>query len=355
MIVQILSSIGLLNGLLLAFFFLFGFRPLKKHHTFFGLFLIAMTVRIAKPLVFNLALNTSMINGYFLIALITSSLIGPFLYLYIHHYIDKDSSKSNWIGHLTINVLWMSSLLILYPYWNHREIWSDYLIYGIYLQRVIYLIASAYLVHQFCGLFVFKSSKLKRTSIWLHIILLGKIIIFLSYIITFSGYGSIVQVFFIFCFFIYLLFFLLMQSSKSRNEIIYKPSLKYGGRAITQNASSSVIEKLNLLLTSHEIFTSPDLKLKDVALQLNVTPHDLSQIINQKLNKNFKQLINEHRVEKAKELIVRNHQYTLEYIGTESGFKSKSNFFTTFKKMTGTTPKIFKNTFDQSPKVSTTL
>jgi AraC-like DNA-binding protein len=56
------------------------------------------------------------------------------------------------------------------------------------------------------------------------------------------------------------------------------------------------------------------------------------------LGKSFTNLINEYRIEKAKELLETENNFTVEGIGYESGFNSKSTFFTTFKKITGKTP-----------------
>ena len=260
------------------------------------------------------------------------------------------SDYFNWKMHFIFNFTLIVTLLICFPYWNNKEIWGDQLIFIIYIQRIAYMIATGVIIHQYCGLFIPRNIEMKKVSRWLSSILIGKVLIFSAYIITFSGYGSIVQVFIIFSFFLYVLFFLLLLSSNARNEIILQPSPKYGGRKIEDQTTFNVLEKLNQLLISQELYRIPDLKIKDVAEKLNTSPHQLSQIINQNLNKNFKQFINEYRIEKAKNLIQHNQQFTLEAIGYECGFKSKSNFFSTFKKITGDTPKAYQKTFSKLSK-----
>lgn len=67
-----------------------------------------------------------------------------------------------------------------------------------------------------------------------------------------------------------------------------------------------------------------------------------SYTINAGYQLNFSQFVNQYRVEKAKELLLNNHQnYTVLAIAYESGFNSKTAFNTTFKKICGLTPTEF--------------
>ena len=63
--------------------------------------------------------------------------------------------------------------------------------------------------------------------------------------------------------------------------------------------------------------------------------------------KGFAHFINEKRVERAKKLLVNNHHLSLEGIGYEAGFNSKSSFFATFKKLTGQTPAQYKRSLSK--------
>ncbi len=69
----------------------------------------------------------------------------------------------------------------------------------------------------------------------------------------------------------------------------------------------------------------------------------LSQLINNKYKKSFVVFINEFRIEEAKQMLMdqKNQHLTIEGIGYEAGFKSKSTFNTTFKKYTGVTPTTY--------------
>lgn len=92
----------------------------------------------------------------------------------------------------------------------------------------------------------------------------------------------------------------------------------------------------------HKMYRDSSLKLTEVANQMNVLPHYLSQFLNDNLEKSFSMYINEYRIDEAKHLLVTNDLYTIEAIGYECGFNSKSTFFTVFKKVAGVTPSQYK-------------
>ena len=99
---------------------------------------------------------------------------------------------------------------------------------------------------------------------------------------------------------------------------------------------------MNDLLEKEKIYTDADLKLSDVASRMNILPHTLSQLLNDNLGKSFTSLINEYRVQEAKNLIQSNTHLKLESVGYDCGFNSKSTFYSAFKKIAGTTPAKYK-------------
>lgn len=102
--------------------------------------------------------------------------------------------------------------------------------------------------------------------------------------------------------------------------------------------------ELDRLLSEEKIFLDPDLSRDQVAERLGISSGYLSQIINTATATNFTSYINQHRVEEVKKMILdpEAQKYSLLAIGLEAGFKSKSAFYTTFKKQTGKTPTEFK-------------
>lgn len=90
-------------------------------------------------------------------------------------------------------------------------------------------------------------------------------------------------------------------------------------------------------------FLDPEIKLDDLAGQLNWQRHELSKTINQGFGKNFFDFINEYRV---REFIHLKGKPTHRHLGTLElayavGFNSKSAFNRAFKKETGQSPRVY--------------
>ncbi|WP_347838138.1 tetratricopeptide repeat protein [uncultured Draconibacterium sp.] len=102
--------------------------------------------------------------------------------------------------------------------------------------------------------------------------------------------------------------------------------------------------KLNELIDA-KFYRQAELTLADTAKMLDTNTSYLSQIINDVFNCNFPSFLNQLRVEEAQRLLKNPeyHNLTIEGIGTQSGFKSKSVFNSAFKKITGVTPSFYKH------------
>jgi len=121
---------------------------------------------------------------------------------------------------------------------------------------------------------------------------------------------------------------------------------KYSGSRLTGSEAKQHAEKLTDYMKSSKSYLNPDLSLPQLAAELNISSHYLSQVINEQFNLNFFDFVNRYRVEAFKEKIkdpeFRN--YSLLGIAFECGFNSKSAFNRIFKQVTGLTPSQFKKT-----------
>ena len=101
---------------------------------------------------------------------------------------------------------------------------------------------------------------------------------------------------------------------------------------------------LRQLMEEEHLYRNPDLGRQVVAEQLGISEGYLSQIMSAQVGRPFADYVNSYRIEEAKRLLSSPDfdPYSLEAIGLEAGFKSRSAFYTGFKKATGITPGMYR-------------
>lgn len=117
---------------------------------------------------------------------------------------------------------------------------------------------------------------------------------------------------------------------------------KYKRSLIQGLSKDKIIERLRELMEVEKVYHQLELKLDDVAAMLLITPHQLSEFVNDCMGMNFTSYINHHRVEEAKRLLVSNPEQSTLSIGFDVGFGSKQSFNTIFKQQTGLTPSGYR-------------
>ncbi|NHF58087.1 helix-turn-helix transcriptional regulator [Flavobacteriaceae bacterium TP-CH-4] len=106
----------------------------------------------------------------------------------------------------------------------------------------------------------------------------------------------------------------------------------------------ALMEKIDNHMVRSESFIHTELTIVDLAEKLKVHPKRISTAINTIRQQNFNTYVNRFRIKKAEQLL-RNQEeihLSIEGIGNEVGFHSKSAFYSAFKKETGTTPTKYK-------------
>lgn len=127
-------------------------------------------------------------------------------------------------------------------------------------------------------------------------------------------------------------------------DILQKKPLE---RKPVANIHAKKLAELMIIIEGHmmntENFTNPELTIIDLAEGINEHPKLVSTVINTQANKNFNTYVNQFRIEKAEKLLNNKsmENLSIEGIGKEVGFQSKSAFYSAFKKKTGTTPMRF--------------
>lgn len=108
-------------------------------------------------------------------------------------------------------------------------------------------------------------------------------------------------------------------------------------------------ERLQRLMQSEKPYLESDLTATQLADRLDISRHQLSELLSQSLETNFYDLVNQYRVG---EFITRlksgeAERLTLLAIAYDVGFNSKTAFNTAFKRMKGLTPSQYKKNLRQ--------
>jgi AraC-like DNA-binding protein len=122
------------------------------------------------------------------------------------------------------------------------------------------------------------------------------------------------------------------------------PSKKYERSTLTPERGEEYLKRILEIMEKQKPYREGDLTLQKLAREMSISPHHLSQIINERLNQNFFDFVNTHRIEEAKRMLVdpgKKH-YSILAIAEEVGFNSKSAFNTAFRKHANMTPSEFR-------------
>ena len=118
---------------------------------------------------------------------------------------------------------------------------------------------------------------------------------------------------------------------------------KYEKSTLSESAVEHLLSKILNYMEEHKPYLNSELRMGQLASELSLTTNQISQVLNQSLNKNFYEFINDYRVQEVKKRLKdpQNQNYTIYGIAMDSGFNSKNAFNRTFKKHTGKTPSEF--------------
>jgi AraC-like DNA-binding protein len=119
---------------------------------------------------------------------------------------------------------------------------------------------------------------------------------------------------------------------------------RYEKSTLTLERSDTYLQRLLDLMKTEKPYMDGELTLQKLAKALAISPHHLSQTINEQLNQNFIDFINAYRIEEAKRMLVdpAKKHYSILAVSEEVGFNSKSAFNTAFKRHANMTPSEFR-------------
>ncbi|MEL7159669.1 MAG: helix-turn-helix transcriptional regulator [Bacteroidota bacterium] len=119
---------------------------------------------------------------------------------------------------------------------------------------------------------------------------------------------------------------------------------KRRGEGSPQSKTANRFQQIQMLVERRELFRDPNLDRETLAAALGLSPSSVTRILKEEGAVTFTDFINRYRVNLSKTLLKQEayEHLSLEAIGQEVGFRSRSTFYAAFKKEVGCSPGNFK-------------
>ncbi len=130
----------------------------------------------------------------------------------------------------------------------------------------------------------------------------------------------------------------LNYAPKLTNHVVDAVRETYATSTLSNVDCDSALQSLQQLMQVRKLYQENTLDLYTVATELELSNHQLSELINTRLGKSFSRFIREHRIEAAKEILLSDPKLSILSVGLSVGFTSQSNFYDAFREITGSTP-----------------
>jgi AraC-like DNA-binding protein len=135
--------------------------------------------------------------------------------------------------------------------------------------------------------------------------------------------------------------------------VSYKPKLSeslseaaketYAVSTLTAIDCEAKLALLDNIMRKDKLYQQSNLDRETLATELDLSTHQLSELINTNLGMGFSQYLRKQRIDTAKKLLLSQPKASVLSIGLEVGFSSQSNFYQAFKDLVGTTPAKYRN------------
>jgi len=332
------SALGVFNGIILGVYFFFFTKKKYLTNYFLGALLFALSIRIGKSVF--VYFDSALPKMYLQFGLTACFFIGPCLYYFLKSAIEEiNIMPKTWKLTLLFWAILIITVGVLFPYEDYPKLWRGYFIRIIYFQWFVYIVFSGFAIKDILAKIINRKYKASPAETWFGMLFFGNFLLFLFYFLSIMGApgATYISGAVVFSFILYLIISILLYRKKT-DDLFLLNIQKYSGKKIDSAEAAILSKKLENVMIEKELFKNSNLTLQDLAKEVNISSHQLSQFLNTNLGKNFTSFINEFRINEACEIIKASDKFTLESIGYDVGFNSKSAFFAAFKKHTGKTP-----------------
>lgn len=357
---------ALFQGFFLALIYIFSKKNRSFSNTLLGLFLITIVLEALAAIHPFDNIGTYSLAEYFTLPDVI--LFIPILFL--HYILEKLGAshkytlflKTNYIIALLISLITVFNLYLFIfrassisqafdfsvVYWAHFGVKSYSFLVALWAIFFAWKEVKSYRVlvqNEFSDYNLLEINWLLRLIYLLFpVIVLWGIALFRVVIVTDYSSGFDLPIFGLIAVF---LFYLSYQAYTHPNmferlpeSVLEKGEKDSKGRIIDNKSNMEDSMKIERLMIDNEYYLNHDLTIDAFARGVGISPRKVSTYINQDLGKNFNEWVNDFRVKKARELLENDseNKYSIEGIGMESGFKSRSALYAAFKNKLGCSP-----------------
>lgn len=337
----IVSSAGLLHGVLFAIYLCLVKKKKSLTNYLLGLILVFMAFRIGKSVMKNFGDNLEPIFIFAGLAFLL--LIGPLLRWYVLG-MTRPSFKlprKYELELIPFALVFVSSLFITKEWFDENNkmaivLFSSALIF-IYLHFAFYIGLAWQIVNRVKKNLDKETLTKSQKAIldWLPWVIVGFVVIWISYALNILDdavpyvIGPIV-----YSVAIYFLSFKAFQLNATDID----------GEAFKVNDDTLLYNAIFKLVVDDKLYLDSDLTLSKVSTLIGQSTQKTSSVINQYAKRNFNDFINYYRIEDVKKILsdANSEKYTISSIAFDMGFSSLSSFNSAFKKFVDTTPSAYR-------------
>lgn len=119
-----------------------------------------------------------------------------------------------------------------------------------------------------------------------------------------------------------------------------KNPIEYSGDAQARDEElQKLANEISVQIHNGQLYLDPELSLHGLASRIGMKPNIVSHVINRQFGMSFRDYINQHRIDFAKQQLLSNEKSaSILSLAFDSGFNSEASFYRIFKKHVGMTP-----------------
>ena len=374
---SVFTFLGVFQGLILSYYFIKKGSVKHIANIYQGFLLLVLSLSI-----FEEFLNET---GYIVSVLPISNfaepfnfLFAPLFFLFIKRSLKPEFQKKDLL-HFLVFLFWAGYMILYFaqsnefkynsylgskhPDWPFLDVTPRFNDDPLGIRRytnditAVYFVAYLFMAIRFLvievrnsGLSLFRARDIKiknLRNITLHFIVI--IVIFITVKLTFqSDIGDYFISSYVSFMFISSTLRILNRSAQHEEPTSFMdfPLMKYKKSTLTDEAKLALLQKIEQEMAGNKYFMNHMASLSELSRTLKESTHHVSQVINEKLQMNFFELLASYRIEEAKKILNgdKEKKITIEDLADQVGYNSKSAFNNAFKKITTRTPSEFRET-----------